>query len=194
MNTKLIPSSFSLAMVALALAFGGAAAAADQPVIGLITKTETNPFFVKMKEGAQAAATAKGVKLLSAAGKADGDNAGQMTAIENMIAGTMAFESLGVIRVVLAPAAIMFSMAVTWPALSPSALPAALSSFTPLAVAAACAPSFIFTKKGLVSVFVIRPITGWSAATAAPPKARATTANEKLDRESFVFISVSPEV
>ena len=84
MNTKLIPSSFSLAMVALA--FGGAAAAADQPVIGLITKTETNPFFVKMKEGAQAAATAKGVKLLSAAGKADGDNAGQVTAIENMMA------------------------------------------------------------------------------------------------------------
>ena len=61
--------------------------AADQPVIGLITKTDTNPFFVKMKEGAQAAATAKGAKLLSAAGKADGDNAGQVTAIENMIAG-----------------------------------------------------------------------------------------------------------
>lgn len=65
----------------------GAASAADQPVIGLITKTDTNPFFVKMKEGAQAAATAKGAKLLSAAGKADGDNAGQVTAIENMIAG-----------------------------------------------------------------------------------------------------------
>ena len=45
------------------------AQAADQPVIGLITKTETNPFFVKMKEGAQQAATAKGAKLLSAAGK-----------------------------------------------------------------------------------------------------------------------------
>ena len=84
MNTKLSLSSFSLAVVALA--FGGAAVAADQPVIGLITKTETNPFFVKMKEGAQAAATAKGVKLLSAAGKADGDNAGQVTAIENMMA------------------------------------------------------------------------------------------------------------
>ena len=40
-----------------------------------------------MKEGAEAAAKAKGAKLLSAAGKADGDNAGQMTAIENMIAG-----------------------------------------------------------------------------------------------------------
>ena len=63
-----------------------AAQAADQPVIGLITKTETNPFFVKMKEGAAAAAKAKGAKLQSAAGKADGDNAGQVTAIENMIA------------------------------------------------------------------------------------------------------------
>jgi hypothetical protein len=40
-------------------------AAAQQPVIGLITKTETNPFFVKMKEGAEAAAKAKGAKLLS---------------------------------------------------------------------------------------------------------------------------------
>jgi len=69
-----------------ALLFTGLAAAADQPVIGLITKTETNPFFVKMKEGAQAAATAKGAKLLSAAGKQDGDNAGQVTAIENMMA------------------------------------------------------------------------------------------------------------
>ncbi len=61
-------------------------APAQAPIIGLITKTETNPFFVKMKEGAQAAASAKGAKLLSAAGKTDGDNAGQVTAIENMIA------------------------------------------------------------------------------------------------------------
>ncbi len=77
-----------LALSVLALAaLAGAAVAADQPVIGLITKTDTNPFFVKMKEGAQAEATAKGAKLLTAAGKADGDNAGQVTAIENMIAG-----------------------------------------------------------------------------------------------------------
>jgi fructose transport system substrate-binding protein len=62
-----------------------AAAAADQPVIGLVTKTETNPFFVKMKEGAQQAAKAQGAKLLSGAGKRDGDNAGQVTAMENMI-------------------------------------------------------------------------------------------------------------
>ncbi len=60
--------------------------AAGEPVIGLITKTETNPFFVKMKEGAAAEAKAKGAKLIAAAGKADGDNAGQVTAMENMIA------------------------------------------------------------------------------------------------------------
>ncbi len=64
----------------------GAGRAQSQPVIGLITKTETNPFFVKMKEGAAEAAKAKGAKLLSGAGKADGDNAGQVTAMENMIA------------------------------------------------------------------------------------------------------------
>ncbi|MFC5607598.1 sugar ABC transporter substrate-binding protein [Variovorax soli] len=79
-----IASVFAAAGLA---AVAGGAFAADAPVIGLITKTDTNPFFVKMKEGAQAAAKEQGAKLLSAAGKADGDNAGQVTAIENMIAG-----------------------------------------------------------------------------------------------------------
>src|SRR2546423_11481108 len=54
--------------------------------VGLITKTDTNPFFVKMKEGATKEAEAKGAKLLTAAGKFDGDNASQVTAIENMVA------------------------------------------------------------------------------------------------------------
>jgi fructose transport system substrate-binding protein len=59
---------------------------ADETVIiGLITKTDTNPFFVKMKEGAAQEAKAKGAKLMTAAGKFDGDNATQMTAIENMV-------------------------------------------------------------------------------------------------------------
>jgi fructose transport system substrate-binding protein len=60
--------------------------ARQQPVIGLITKTETNPFFVKMREGATQAAKAKGAKLMTAAGRFDGDNASQVTAIENMVA------------------------------------------------------------------------------------------------------------
>ena len=71
----------------LALAVGIAATAGAQtPVIGLITKTESNPFFVKMREGALAAARSNGARLLTAAGQNDGDNAGQVTAIENMIA------------------------------------------------------------------------------------------------------------
>lgn len=56
-----------------------------QVIVGLITKTDTNPFFVKMKEGAQKAAKAAGAKLLTAAGKVDGDSATQITAIENMV-------------------------------------------------------------------------------------------------------------
>lgn len=58
----------------------------DQPVIGLITKTESNPFFVTMTHGATAAATSNGFRLITGAGKNDGDNASQVTAIENMVA------------------------------------------------------------------------------------------------------------
>ncbi len=65
---------------------GLALAQTKSPIIGLITKTESNPFFVKMKEGAQKKATELGAKLLSASGKADNDNASQVTAIENMVA------------------------------------------------------------------------------------------------------------
>jgi fructose transport system substrate-binding protein len=73
---------------AVALVVLGAAApapAADVVTVGLITKTETNPFFVKMKEGASAEAQKNGAKLLSGAGAKDGDNEGQVTAMENMI-------------------------------------------------------------------------------------------------------------
>jgi fructose transport system substrate-binding protein len=62
-----------------------APAAGGQVTVGLITKTETNPFFVKMKEGAEKEAAAKNAKLMSAFGAFDGDNEGQVTAIENMV-------------------------------------------------------------------------------------------------------------
>ncbi|HEY8578212.1 MAG TPA: sugar ABC transporter substrate-binding protein [Devosia sp.] len=52
----------------------------------LITKTDTNPFFVKMKEGAQARADELGVALKSYAGKVDGDHETQVAAIETCIA------------------------------------------------------------------------------------------------------------
>ena len=64
---------------------GGASGGGEEEVtVGLITKTETNPFFVKMKEGAQAEADKRNVKLLTASGKTDTDNASQVTALENM--------------------------------------------------------------------------------------------------------------
>ena len=52
----------------------------------LITKTDTNPFFVKMKEGASAKAAELGVTLKAYAGKIDGDNESQVAAIESCIA------------------------------------------------------------------------------------------------------------
>jgi fructose transport system substrate-binding protein len=52
----------------------------------LITKNNTNPFFVKMKQGAEEAAKGAGVDLQSFAGEKDGDAAPQITAIENCIA------------------------------------------------------------------------------------------------------------
>lgn len=74
-----------LMLAASILAMSAAPVLADE-VIGLITKTETNPFFVKMREGAQAKAKELGVTLITAAGKYDGDNDGQVAAIENLIA------------------------------------------------------------------------------------------------------------
>ncbi len=52
----------------------------------LITKTDTNPFFVKMKEGATAKAEELGIELKSYAGKIDGDSESQVAAIETCIA------------------------------------------------------------------------------------------------------------
>jgi len=52
----------------------------------LITKTNSNPFFVKMKEGAEAQAKTAGIDLKSFAGVKDGDAAPQITAIENCVA------------------------------------------------------------------------------------------------------------
>src|SRR5215204_4294373 len=52
--------------------------------VGLITKDVTNPFFVKMRQGATAQAKRLGAELKYAAGKNSSDNASQIAAIENM--------------------------------------------------------------------------------------------------------------
>jgi fructose transport system substrate-binding protein len=71
--------------VAVFFAAGIGAASADEVLVGLITKTDNNPFFVKMKEGAQAKADELGIKFQAFAGKYDGDNETQVAAVENLI-------------------------------------------------------------------------------------------------------------
>ena len=77
--------SVSFAALALGVVFAAPASAADVSAC-LITKTDTNPFFVKMKEGAEAKAKELGVTLKSYAGKVDGDHDSQVAAIEACIA------------------------------------------------------------------------------------------------------------
>lgn len=78
--------SFRAALLAATAVFMTTGAfAADKPIIGLITKTNTNPFFVKMREGAEAKAKEMGAELRSFAGKVDGDNQTQVEAIESLI-------------------------------------------------------------------------------------------------------------
>lgn len=53
--------------------------------IGLVTKTDSNPYFVKLRESAKARAEAQGAELIALAGAFDGDNEGQVAAIENLV-------------------------------------------------------------------------------------------------------------
>jgi len=62
----------------------GTASAGD--LVCLITKNNTNPFFVKMKDGAAAKAAEMGMDFQAFAGEKDGDAAPQITAIENCVA------------------------------------------------------------------------------------------------------------
>src|SRR6478735_351715 len=84
MISRSLKGGLLAAAAALALSTG-TAFAADVSAC-LITKTDTNPFFVKMKEGASAKAQELGVDLKTYAGKIDGDSESQVAAIESCIA------------------------------------------------------------------------------------------------------------
>jgi fructose transport system substrate-binding protein len=85
---RLLALAFVLVLVAGAALAGGAGASSSKKSakikVGLITKDATNPFFVKMKQGARAEARKLGAELRTAAGKSSSDNASQIAAIENM--------------------------------------------------------------------------------------------------------------
>jgi ABC-type sugar transport system substrate-binding protein len=84
--TSLLASVAALALLAAGCGSGEEAGGDEAVAVSLITKNSTNPFFVTMQEGAKKAATAEGVKLTVSAGKEDGDEAGQVKAIEDAIA------------------------------------------------------------------------------------------------------------
>ncbi|MBB5790062.1 substrate-binding domain-containing protein [Jiangella mangrovi] len=67
---------------------GGTTAAGegDSVAVTLITKDSINPFFVAMQDGAKEVAETENVDLTIAAGAEDGDEEGQIQAIENAIA------------------------------------------------------------------------------------------------------------
>lgn len=59
---------------------------ARKVTIGLVTKTETNPFFVTLRKAAADAAKKTDAELIALSGKFDGDNEGQVAAMESLIA------------------------------------------------------------------------------------------------------------
>jgi fructose transport system substrate-binding protein len=75
----------TVAAAALALALSSVPSMAGD-IVGLVTKTNTNPFFVKMKQGFEAKAKELGLTPQAYAGKFDGDNDGEVRAIEQLIA------------------------------------------------------------------------------------------------------------
>ena len=84
MKSRFIAST--VGALALTVLTTGAYAGSHSTAACLITKNNTNPFFVKMKEGAEAKAEAAGIALSSYAGKIDGDAEPQIVAIENCMA------------------------------------------------------------------------------------------------------------
>jgi fructose transport system substrate-binding protein len=75
----------AMALSGILPTFSTAAEGNGEILIGLVTKTEVNPYFVKLRQAATAEAEKRGAKLLARFGKFDGDNEGQVAAIENFI-------------------------------------------------------------------------------------------------------------
>ncbi len=86
---KLIASTALVAVAAVGIAGNATVVSAGSHgdvSACLITKTDTNPFFVKMREGAAAQAEELGIELFTFAGRVDGDHETQVAAIETCIA------------------------------------------------------------------------------------------------------------
>lgn len=87
MTKKTFLSTIAAASLMSVGVLAASAAAHAAPVTAcLITKTDSNPYFVTMRKGAVSEAKKLGVNLKTYAGKYDGDNQTQVSAIESCIA------------------------------------------------------------------------------------------------------------
>jgi fructose transport system substrate-binding protein len=85
-RTLIAVSVLTLPTTLAACGDDGGSADGDAVGVTLITKDSINPFFVAMQEGAKEAAKQENVELTVAAGSEDGDEAGQIEAIEEAVA------------------------------------------------------------------------------------------------------------
>lgn len=83
-------------LVALAIWARPTLFSSKRRVVGLIVKTENNPFFLAMEEGAASSSKLIGFDLMTASGKQDGDFQSQIEAIETMTRA-------GVLGILIAP-------------------------------------------------------------------------------------------
>ncbi len=83
--SALIPVLRLLASTTVVLTLLAGSAMADSPMVGLILKTEENPFFVRMKEAAHERADELGIRLRTWAGQYDGDSKAQVKGIHDLI-------------------------------------------------------------------------------------------------------------
>ena len=104
----------------------------------------------------------------------------------------IALVSDAVIRMPFTPAAMQLSMACCWVSWSPSILPAKLISSMPSSSAFAVAPSFIFTKNGLMSVLVMMQALTGSCAAATPADRASTDAASDKQSEDLMIIPETP--
>lgn len=82
---RVLTATAAIALSSTLAACGGSEASEGDVGVTLITKDSINPFFVAMQEGAKKSAADEGVDLTVAAGSEDGDEEGQIQAIEEAV-------------------------------------------------------------------------------------------------------------
>ena len=89
-RTAAIVAVAAASMLVLSACSKSDSGSGDKVAVSLITKDQSNPFFVAMIKGATAKAESLGVDLTVASGKDESDYAGQIAAIENAVSAKQA--------------------------------------------------------------------------------------------------------